>query len=155
MKEDIGTIKNGSYLILESEQETLRKIIKEESKGQISPISTPKLFFLELSKQTKQLVERKIIISEPIQDLLNNSLLTEWVRQGMDYLKDREICAFCQSPISADLWEKLSKHFNKESKELENSIQSLICIKKIYQKILKSDKMKKIYLKNQSRLNSI
>lgn len=126
LKEDIETIKNGSYLIPESEQETLRKIIKEESKEQLSPMHTLKLCFSELSKQTKQLVEQKIIISEPIQDLLNNSLLTEWVRQGMDYHKDREICAFCQSPIPADLWEKLSKHFNKESKELEKSIQSLV-----------------------------
>lgn len=126
LKEDIETVKNGSYLIPESEQETLRKIIKEESKEQLSPMHTLKLCFSELSKQTKQLVEQKITISEPIQDLLNNSLLTEWVRQGMDYHKDREICAFCQSPIPADLWEKLSKHFNKESKELEKSIQSLV-----------------------------
>lgn len=126
LEKEINIVKQGNYILSDEEQNSLRDITKEESKNQIQPISTPALNSLSLSQQTKELVEKAITISEPIQDLLNNNLLENWVRQGLDLNKHREICAFCQSPIPVGLWEKLSKHFNQESENLRSNIRSLI-----------------------------
>ena len=126
LETEISLVKQGNYILSDEEQSNLKTIIKEESKNQIPSLSTPVLNNLGLSRQTKELVEKAITISEPIQDLLNNNLLENWVRQGLDLNKNREICAFCQSPIPVDLWEKLSKHFNQESENLRSNIRSLI-----------------------------
>ncbi len=126
LERDIDLVKQGNYILSDEEQNSLRDIIREESKNRISSISIPTLNNSILTQKTKTLVEKVITISEPIQDLVNNNLLENWVRQGRDLNKDREICAFCQSPISEDLWEKLNKHFNTESENLRSNIQSLI-----------------------------
>lgn len=126
LNNDITETKKNNFILSNEEQDRLKSIIKEESKNQISPISTQRFYFVELSQQTKELVERQIIISNPIQELLNNSLLQNWVYQGMNLHKDRETCAFCHNPISTDLWEKLSKHFNQESESLQSNIKLLI-----------------------------
>ncbi|AWW35189.1 hypothetical protein CT138_10095 [Mannheimia varigena] len=136
LNHDISTIKKQNYTLSNEEQDRLKSLIKEESKTQISPISIPTFCFLELSQQTKVLIEQQILISNPIQELLNNSLLQSWVHQGMHLHKDRETCAFCHNPISTDLWEKLNKHFNQESENLKLKIKSLISnIEKEKQKI--------------------
>lgn len=126
LEKEINIVKQGNYILSDEEQNSLRDITKEESKNQIQPFLIPVLNNLLLSQQTKELVEKAITISEPIQDLLNNNLLENWVRQGLDLNKNREICAFCQSPIPVDLWEKLNKHFNQESENLRSNIRSLI-----------------------------
>ncbi|WP_167334330.1 AAA family ATPase [Moraxella bovoculi] len=126
LNNDITTTKESNCILSNEEQDKLKSIIKEESKNQVSQMSVPRFFFSELSQQTKELVERQITISDPIQELLNDNLLQNWVYQGMSLHKNREICAFCHNPIPADLWEKLSKHFNQESENLQSNIKSLI-----------------------------
>ncbi len=60
-------------------------------------------------------------------NLLNNSLLQEWVRNGIKYHKNkRDICAFCGNTISGDLWDKLDAHFSKESESLREELESAI-----------------------------
>lgn len=126
LNNDISAIKQNDCRLSNIEQDELKYLIKEESKNQIPSISVPKFCLLDFSQQTKELVERKIIIPDPIQELLNNKLLQEWVHQGMRLNKDRETCAFCHNPISVDLWERLNKHFNQESENLKSRINSLI-----------------------------
>lgn len=126
LNNDIFTIQQNDCILSNQEQDELKSLLREESKNQISSISVPKFYFLELSRQTKELIEQKIIISDPIQELLNNNLLQNWVHQGMNLHKDREFCAFCHNPISAELWGKLNKHFNQESENLQSNIKSLI-----------------------------
>lgn len=126
LKKEIEIVQQDNYLLSETKQDELKNIAKEERKNQIQLISTPKLNMSNLSQQTKNLVEQQITISEPIQELLNNEFLQNWVYQGMNLHKDRETCAFCHSLISIDLQERLSKHFNQESENLRTNIQSLI-----------------------------
>lgn len=126
LETEISLVKQGSYILSDEEQSNLKTIIKEESKNQILSLSTPILNNLGLSRQTKEFVEKAITISEPIQDLLTNNLLENWVRQGINLNENRKTCAFCQSPIPVGLWEKLSKHFNQESENLRSNIKLLI-----------------------------
>lgn len=126
LETEISLVKQGNYILSDEEQSNLKTIIKEESKNQILSLSIPVLNNLGLSRQTKEFVEKAITISEPIQDLLTNNLLENWVRQGINLNENRETCAFCQSPIPVGLWEKLSKHFDQESENLRSNIKLLI-----------------------------
>lgn len=77
--------------------------------------------------QTKEILARRIKPSEPITDLVNDSLLQEWVRQGIDKHKGkRSTCGFCGNPINENLWEKLAAHFSKESEEMRKELKGKI-----------------------------
>ncbi|RYE16838.1 MAG: hypothetical protein EOP45_16780, partial [Sphingobacteriaceae bacterium] len=70
---------------------------------------------------------KEIKPNEQISILINDSLLQEWVRHGIDNHKGKhEKCAFCGGTLPLDIWTKLDAHFNKESEELRESINNLI-----------------------------
>jgi wobble nucleotide-excising tRNase len=76
---------------------------------------------------TKELLERKIAPNQPITDLINDSLLQEWVRQGIDkHRNKREVCGFCNNPLPSDIWTRLDAHFNEESKQLRTELEEQI-----------------------------
>lgn len=114
--------------ILTPEQIDEKKILlKEESKSDIKRLPESKPNFATLHSDTDKLLKRQIKPSQPITDLVNNSLLQEWVRQGIDKHKDkRDNCGFCGNTIPKDLWGKLDAHFSKESEELRDELTKLI-----------------------------
>lgn len=104
--------------------EELTKLLKEDPQSPIEKISAPTLDLADISAHTKSLVSLKILPSKSIQELVDNALLQEWVRQGISLHKDKkETCGFCGNIIPKDLWDKLSAHFNKESEDLRTSIE--------------------------------
>ena len=102
-------------------------MLKEEAKTTI-PESTPfDLKFEFLAKKTKEIVEKKIKVSDPIQEILNDAVLNAWVKTGRDIHEGkRKRCAFCNGEIDDSLWDKLNKHFNKESEELDSETDKLL-----------------------------
>lgn len=114
-------------VLSDEEIENKKKLLKEEALENVLLLSEPKFSFSEYFTKTKELTSRKIAPSQPIIDLVNDNLLQEWVRQGIDKHKDkREACGFCGSLIPDDLWDKLDAHFSKESEELRAEIAQLI-----------------------------
>jgi wobble nucleotide-excising tRNase len=104
-----------------------QKLLKEDQKPEILRLKEAKPGFETFYTQTQELLQKKIKPSQPITDLVNDSLLQEWVRQGIDKHKGkRETCGFCGNPINKNLWEQLDAHFSKESEELRKEIQSKI-----------------------------
>ncbi|MDO9154418.1 MAG: AAA family ATPase, partial [Paludibacter sp.] len=104
-----------------------KKLLKEESKGNIERLTETRPNFSTYYSQTEELLKRQIKPSQPITDLINDSLLQEWVRQGIDKHKGkRETCGFCDNPIPAGLWDKLDAHFSKESEELREVLKAQI-----------------------------
>ena len=104
-----------------------QKLLKEDQKPEILRLKEAKPGFETFYKQTLELLQKKIKPSQPITDLLSDSLLQEWVRQGIDKHKGkRETCGFCGNLINKNLWEQLDAHFNKESEELRKEIKSKI-----------------------------
>jgi len=58
---------------------------------------------------------------------LNDHLLQEWVRDGIEHHKNKRTkCAFCGAILPKDLWDKLDAHFNKESEILREDLKSLV-----------------------------
>ena len=128
IRDDIATVRDESYSPTTPEQigEYLA-LLKEEPKPNISELPLFNLLYANLATNTKQLVEKKIQISDPIQELLNNAVLETWVRTGREYHEGkRSKCAFCGSSLPPDLWKRLDKHFNKESEEMRVGIEQLI-----------------------------
>jgi wobble nucleotide-excising tRNase len=123
LKGDIeGAIKQGELMperILE-----LKKLLKEEKKSSITNLQEFKPDFANQLNQINELLKRKIKPSEPISELVNNSLLQEWVRQGIDKHRGlRNNCGFCGNMIDGNLWDKLDAHFSKESEDLRKEIK--------------------------------
>lgn len=127
LKTDIEKVANEGYQpIAEEEVEKHKQLLKEEPKPVIPEPALLNLQFEQLSKKTKDLVEKKITVSEPIQELLDDTLLQGWVRSGREYHEGkRKTCGFCGNPLSSDLWGRLDKHFNQESEDLRTAIESL------------------------------
>jgi len=129
IKNDISSVeKNISAFLLNTEMiDERKKLLKETSKPNINllPETGPK--FSKYYTQAKELLSKKIKPSIPIVDLLNDHLLQEWVRQGVDRHKGKRTeCGFCGNPLGDDLWSKLDEHFSRESEELREQIKNQI-----------------------------
>lgn len=128
IKNDIEKILSKTFKDIEPEEiSTLKKLLNEEPKSKIPEKTVKSLDFEEIQRKAKLLVEKKIVLSNPIQELLEDSLLESWVRSGISLHKGkRSSCGFCGNNLPHNLMENLDKHFNKESESLRSSIESLI-----------------------------
>lgn len=128
LKADIEKVSSVGYQpIAEEYVDELKRLLKEESKPVVPEAPLLNLKFDQLAKKTKELVENKINISDPIQELLDDALLQNWVRSGRELHEGRkDACGFCGNPLPPSLWGRLDKHFNQESENLRSSIESLV-----------------------------
>ena len=128
IKTDISTVTKGTYSPLTDEQVCkFRDLLREEPKSEIPELSSFSLQYSAITSKAKELIERKIQASDPIQELLNDAALATWVRTGRGHHQEkRDKCAFCGNDLPKDLWEKLDKHFNLESEELRQALDDLL-----------------------------
>lgn len=128
LRTDIETVANANYQPLtEEEIDRLRLLLKEDPKQVINRASALNLQFSILQKKATTLLEKKITVSEPVQELIDDSLLQAWVRSGREYHEGKRTnCGFCGHPIPSELWERLDRHFSRESEELRTGIQDLM-----------------------------
>lgn len=129
IKLDIDTIGDtpNDYILDTVATEILLKLLKEMSMDDVNPLPASKPKFAEYAQDCENILQQKITPSKPIIELINDSLLQEWVRQGIDKHRDkRTACGFCGNPLGDELWDKLDQHFSKESEELRAKIKSKI-----------------------------
>lgn len=128
LKTDISTVANATYSPLTDEQVgKFRDLLREEPKPEIPESSIFSLQYSAIASKAKELIGKKIRASDPIQELLNDAALATWVRAGREHHQEkRDRCAFCGNDLPRDLWEKLDKHFNQESEELQQALDDLI-----------------------------
>lgn len=116
-----------SLLLDEEKQEECKLLLKENTMLSLNQITASKPQIFRFFESTKELVSRKIKPSKPITDLIEDNILQEWVRQGIEKHKGkRATCGFCGSILKDDLWIKIDEHFNKESELLRTEINQLI-----------------------------
>ena len=128
IKKDIETVTKDTYSSLSDEQVgKFHDLLREEPKSEIPESSSFDLQYTAITSKAKELLEKRIQASDPIQELLNDAALATWVRTGRGHHQEkRDTCAFCGSDLPVDLWEKLDKHFNKESEELRQALETLL-----------------------------
>ena len=139
IKSEIGIIEKdvSKYLLDGDTVDNYKKLLKENALLDIDLLSESRPNFAEYYFSSDELLTRKIKPSEPIIELINDNLLQEWVRVGIDRHKGkRPSCGFCGNPINSNLWDKLDAHFSKESEELRSSLKDKISLLQQSQKSL-------------------
>lgn len=128
MKSDIQKVTNDSYSAITDENVTTNfSILNEAPKEEVRESPHFNLKYSSILLQAKELIEKKIQVSAPIQELLNDSVLAAWVRSGREHHEDkRNQCAFCGNELPPELWDKLDKHFNQESEDLRSALNDLL-----------------------------
>jgi wobble nucleotide-excising tRNase len=128
IKNDIDSILKQAFIPL-SEEEKSEKIalLKETLNDDIRSVSKPSLDFEGLSNKVRSLVNKPISSSDKIEQLVKDSILNRWVKDGRQLHKDKfQNCSFCGNNISAERWEELDSHFDEESEKLEKEIDALL-----------------------------
>lgn len=128
IKADIATVTRDCYSPLTDEEVCeSHNLLKEEAKKQISEFAIFNLQYSTIASKAKELIEKKIQASDPIQELLSDRALQEWVRSGREqHQGKRDKCGFCDNDLPSGLWEKLDKHFNQESEELRKALDHVL-----------------------------
>lgn len=80
-----------------------------------------------LTATAEPLLSKTITPTKAIEELLKDSALQLWVKQGMAHHRaKRDTCAFCRQDLPHDIWQILDEHFSKESGDLETSLDAAI-----------------------------
>ena len=117
---------NPDFPLAPNKKSEHEETIEEKQKDSINIPQALTVGFSNLAHQTKLLVEKEIITTKPIHELLENHRLQNWVHDGMELHHNRDTCAFCRQTLSASIWEELNNHFNQESNALIKNIETLI-----------------------------
>ena len=125
---DITTVAENSYSPLTNDNiDKFHDLLREAPKNEIPESSSFNLQYSIIASKAKELIEKKIQASDPIQELLNDVALANWVKTGREHHQGkRNKCAFCGGNIPSDLWEKLDKHFNQESEDLQRALDNML-----------------------------
>lgn len=128
IKRDILSVKKPSFISLTTEEQAAKvNLLKQEALPDITDIISISLNIESISKVAEELLSRLIKPTLPIQELLNETALQMWVKQGISLHKDRrETCAFCRQSLPHDIWQVLDSHFSQQSSELESCIDSCL-----------------------------
>lgn len=128
IKRDIAATKKAGFQPLNfEEQATKLSLLKQEALPDITSYISVNLKIENIRKTAEVLLSKSIAPTQPIQELLNDSILQLWVKQGIPLHKEkREICAFCRQSLPKDIWQVLDSHFSKESSDLESSIDGCL-----------------------------
>ncbi len=128
IRNDIQKIlNNGSENFILGNEPSIEALLKEEPLTDIN-VTLPDIQNMGvLFSKVNNVLNRKLEPTQPIQKLLNDSILQTWVRQGMNiHSPNSEECEFCGNNIPADLWARLSGHFNNATLEMESEIETII-----------------------------
>lgn len=126
IKKDIGTAKKAGFTPLTTDEQASKiNLLKQEALPDITDTVSISLKIDSIKTVAEELLSKSIKPTQAIQELLNETALQAWVKQGIPLHKDkRDTCAFCRQDLPHDIWHVLDSHFSKESSDLESSIDS-------------------------------
>lgn len=128
IRKDLDLVIQDSYVALQpNDLEKAQELLGSIEKRTIPTSQLQKINLSLISVKAKELIEKNIKVSDPIQELLSDALLAKWAYEGIKRHKDiYSKCGFCGGELPKELWEKLDRHFDQEAKELESAIDQLL-----------------------------
>ena len=128
IKKDILAAKKTDFKPLTvDEQASKLVLLKQEALHDINDTVSIALKISDIKSTAQSLLGKAITPTKPIQELLNDSVLQLWVKQGIPHHIDkRDTCAFCRQELPHDIWQVLDSHFSKESSDLESSLDNCL-----------------------------
>ncbi|MGM9515467.1 AAA family ATPase [Roseateles sp. DB2] len=128
IRRDIATTCKPGFVALTTEEQAGRiKLLKQEALPDITDTLVVTLKLDSLTATAEPLLSKTITPTKAIEELLKESALQLWVKQGMGHHREkRSTCAFCRQDLPHDIWQVLDEHFSKESGDLEASLDAVI-----------------------------
>lgn len=128
IRRDIAATKKAGFIALTIEEQASKlALLKQEALPDITNALNITLELDSLKGKAAPLLSNAITPTKPIQELLNDSVLQLWVKQGIAHHRDkRATCAFCCQRLPDDIWQTLDEHFSKESGDLEAALDGVI-----------------------------
>ncbi|WP_448166255.1 AAA family ATPase [Burkholderia ambifaria] len=128
IKRDIASTKKPGFVALATEEQATKlNLLKQEALPDITGTLTVTLKLESLTATAEPLLSKTITPTKAIEELLKDSALQLWVKQGMGHHRDkRDTCAFCRQDLPHDIWQVLDEHFSKESGDLETALDAAI-----------------------------
>lgn len=128
IKRDIAYTKKPGFVALTTEEQAGKlALLKQEALPEITGSLTINLKLESLTLTGKPLLSMAITPTKAIEELLKDSALQLWVKQGMGHHREkRDTCAFCRQDLPRDIWQVLDEHFSKESSDLEAALDAAI-----------------------------
>jgi wobble nucleotide-excising tRNase len=128
LKVDIATVLESSFTPLTDLEISEKDILLKESVNQdVRALSKHSIDLPTITSKAKALITKPISSSDKIEQLVKDSILNRWVKEGRQLHKDKlEQCSFCGNEITAERWRELDSHFDEESEKLEKEIDVLI-----------------------------
>ncbi len=128
IKSDIASTKKAGFVALTTEQQAVKlSLLKQEALPDITGTLAVTLKLESLSATAEPLLSKTITPTKAIEELLKDSALQLWVKQGMGHHREkRDTCAFCRQDLPHDIWQVLDEHFSKESGDLETALDASI-----------------------------
>lgn len=128
IKSDIAATKKPDFVTLTIDEQAAKlTLLKQEALPDITGTLGIQLKLDSLCSTAEPLLSKEITPTKPIQELLNDSALQLWVKQGIGHHREkRDTCAFCRQALPDNIWQVLDSHFSKESGELEAALDAAI-----------------------------
>lgn len=128
IKKDITAVKKAGFVPLTTdEQAAMVNLLKQEALPDITDKVSITLKIEIIEKVARDLLGRQIKPTQAIQELLSDSALQLWAKQGIPLHKGkRDTCGFCRQSLPHDIWQVLDSHFSQESTDLESALDSCI-----------------------------
>lgn len=128
IRRDIATTSKPGFVALTTEEQAGRiKLLKQEALPDITDTLVVALKLDSFTATAEPLLSKAITPTKAIEELLKDSALQLWVKQGMGHHREkRSTCAFCRQDLPHDIWQVLDEHFSKESGDLETSLDAAI-----------------------------
>ncbi|MGY5797185.1 AAA family ATPase [Rheinheimera faecalis] len=128
IRSDIAATKKLDFAPLTVEKQAAKlALLKQEALPDITATLNIQLKLNSLRSAAEPLLSKEITPTKPIQELLNDSVLQLWVKQGIGHHRDkRDTCAFCHQSLPHNIWHVLDSHFSKESGDLETALDAAI-----------------------------
>jgi wobble nucleotide-excising tRNase len=128
IRRDIATTSKPGFVALTTEEQAGRiRLLKQEALPDITDTLVVALKLDSLTATAEPLLSKAITPTKAIEELLRDSALQLWVKQGMGLHREkRNTCAFCRQDLPHDIWQVLDEHFSKESGDLETSLDAAI-----------------------------
>lgn len=102
-------------------------MLKQEALPDITDTLAVTLKLNTLTATAEPLLSKTITPTKAIEELLKDSALQLWVKQGIGHHREkRDTCAFCRQKLPHDIWQVLDEHFSKESGDLEAALDAAI-----------------------------
>lgn len=128
IRRDIASTKKPGFVALSAEEQADKlNLLKQEALPDITGTLTIALKLAPLTATAEPLLSTTITPTKAIEELLKDSALQLWVKQGMgQHREKRTTCAFCRQNLPHNIWQVLDEHFSKESSDLETALDAAI-----------------------------